>query len=58
MWLSPSYSFEVAGGTFDCEMAMDALNSLLDLLGPEFAIADAEINNAIQAGCEAFLDHQ
>jgi hypothetical protein len=39
-------------------MAMDALNSLLDLLGPEFAIADAEINNAIQAGCEAFLDHQ
>lgn len=56
-WIDASWTFHRApGGDFGCEFIQGLIDALA-VVAPEFAVGDVELGEAIEAGCEAAMDH-
>lgn len=58
MWLDALWEFEVdSGGTFVCEIFLEALDTLLMAVAPEFAVGDTMIGDMLLTACEDKMSH-
>ncbi|KAF8856533.1 hypothetical protein BDZ45DRAFT_675398 [Acephala macrosclerotiorum] len=50
-WIEPHIDFGIEAGSFDCSAFIEALNSILVVIAPEFAFEETEIGELIAAVC-------